>query len=69
VTITINNVPRPIDAGEAAVKELKKLGNVVTGDELVQIVEGEVVALGDNASVCIRGDEVFVSHPRQGGAS
>jgi hypothetical protein len=69
VKISINNKEYAIDPGQTTVKELKKLGSVTAGDELVQIINGEVVALEDGGSVCIRGGEVFVSHPRQGGAA
>ena len=69
VSISINNVEHTIAPGHTTVKELKKLGSVTAGDELVQVVDCEVVALEDGGTVCIRGGEVFVSHPRQGGAS
>jgi len=69
VTITINGEIYPIKQGETAVKEIKDLGSVQHGDELVQIIDGDITPLDDGASLCIKGGEVFVSHPRQGGSS
>lgn len=69
VSITINNTQHSVPSGRMNVQELKELGAVESGDELVQIVNGEIGALGDSDAVCIVGGEIFVSHPRQGGAS
>ncbi|MBT62888.1 MAG: hypothetical protein CML13_06715 [Puniceicoccaceae bacterium] len=69
VTITIDGKEYPIKSGQSTVKAIKDMASVKHGDELVQIINGDITPLEDGGSVCIEGGEVFVSHPRQGGSS
>lgn len=69
VTIFVNNTPREIHRGRRTVEEIKRVGGVATADELEQVIEGKLTPLADNASIVIKGDERFVSHPRDSGSS
>jgi hypothetical protein len=69
VTITVNGNKIEIHRGNETVVEIKTLGHVPLADELNEIVHDKPVFLADNASVVIKGGEVFVSNPRTGGSS
>lgn len=69
VTITVNNKPREIHRGRQTVEEIKRVGGVAMADELEQVIDGKLTPLADNGSVVIKGDERFVSHPRDSGSS
>jgi hypothetical protein len=69
VTITIDTKEYKIHRGAHTVAELKQVGGVPAAYELEQLVGGKLVPLADNASVTIKGGEVFLSHPKDGGAS
>jgi len=69
VTITINDVPRSIHRGRQTVSDLKTLGEVPQADELEQLIKGKLTPLTDDGAVTIKGEEVFVSHPKDSGSS
>jgi hypothetical protein len=69
VTINIDNKPISIRRGQHSVSELKLLGNVPAEYALDQIVDGVLTELANNSKVHVRGNEVFSSHPRTGGAA
>lgn len=69
VVVTINTVEKPIPAGTHSVADLKLLGGVPIGDELVQIVASKPHRLPNDGSVQICGGEVFISHPCRGTSS
>lgn len=69
VTILVNNKPREIHRGRQTVEEIKRAGGVAMADELEQVIDGRLTPLADDASVVIKGDERFVSHPRDSGSS
>lgn len=69
VNITIDDVKKKIRRGKHTVVELKNLGDVPLAYDLEQIVNGKMVLLPDDGEVKIKGEEVFVSHPKDGGSS
>ena len=69
VEITVNNATIRIHRGRRTVAEIKTAGSVPQADELEQLIDGRLTALGDNDAVTIKGEEVFMSHPRSGGSS
>jgi len=69
VTITINGKAYELHQEKASVVELKKLAGIPLADVLVKIVNGQMVALDDNAVVELHCGEVFVSHPRDNASS
>jgi hypothetical protein len=69
VTITIDTKPRKIHRGRQSVAEIKKAGEVPLAYELEQLNDGKLVALPDDGHVTIKGGEVFLSHPKDGGSS
>jgi hypothetical protein len=69
VTITINGKPYELHQKNAPVRELKKLAGIPLADVLVQIVNGQMVPLDDNAVVELHCGDVFVSHPRDNASS
>jgi hypothetical protein len=60
---------KPIHRGRRTIVEIKNLGAVPLADDLEQVVDGRLVPLPDDGAVTIRGGEVFVSHPKDNGAS
>lgn len=72
VKITINNITKQIHRGRQTVVAIKTLGGVPQADELAQVIEGNtppLTPLKDDASVTIKGGEIFVSYPRDSGSS
>jgi hypothetical protein len=69
VTITINNVGYQIHRGHQTVAAIKTVGNVPLADDLEQVVDNKLVPLADDGGVTIKGDEMFVSHPKDSGSS
>lgn len=69
VEIKINDKSYRIKPGKYSVTELKKIGHVDAGDVLEQVVDGKLTPLPDNASVLIKGCEVFFSHKPDGTSS
>jgi hypothetical protein len=69
VTITINNDAKTIHRGRNTVAEIKTLGGIPQADVLEQNIAGTLTPLDDNGAVTIKGGEIFMSHPRDGGSS
>jgi hypothetical protein len=69
VTITINGTEKSIHRGRQKVAEIKALGGVPLADDLEQVIDGKLVPLSDDGAVTIKGGEVFLSHPKDSGAS
>ena len=69
VTITINSEEHDIHRGRQTVVAIKQLGGVPLADDLDQLIDGQLVHLPDDGSVTIKGEEIFVSHVKDGGAS
>jgi hypothetical protein len=69
VTITVDTKPYKIHRGRQFVADIKTVGNVPLAYDLEQLVEGRLVPLADDAGITIKGGEVFLSHPKDGGAS
>lgn len=69
VTITVNNVAVPIHRGHQTVAQIKTAGHVAAADDLEQLVDKRLIPLADTAAVTIKGDEMFVSHPKDSASS
>ena len=69
VTITVDTKPCKIHRGRQTVVEIKKAGGVPLAFELEELIEGKLTALADEGAVTLKGGEVFLSHPKDGGAS
>ncbi len=69
VTITVNNTVVRIHRGRRSVAEIKAAGHVPLADDLEQIVNCQLIPLQDDGHVVIKGDEVFVSHPKSTSSS
>jgi hypothetical protein len=69
VTITVDTKPYKIRHGQQTVVAIKQLAGVPLAYELEQLIAGKLTPLPDEASVTIKGGEVFLSHPKDGGAS
>ena len=69
VTISVNDKPVEIHRGRREVSEIKAKGEVPTADTLAQVLDGELKPLPDDGSVVIRGEEVFLSYPKDAAAS
>lgn len=69
VPITVNRKVYEIKRGRHTVKEIKELADVPPADELEQVIDGNLEPLPDDGVVTIKGGEVFLSHPRDCGAS
>jgi hypothetical protein len=69
VTITVNDEPKSIHRGHQTVAAIKQAGGVPPADDLDQVIDGNLVPLKDDGAVTVKGGEVFVSHPKDGGSS
>jgi hypothetical protein len=69
VTITVDTKPYKIHRGRQTVAEIKQVAGVPLAFDLEQLIDGRLTPLADDASVTIKGGEVFLSHPKDGGAS
>jgi hypothetical protein len=67
--ITVNGKKVSIHRGRQTVAQIKTAGHVPLADDLEQQIDKHLVPLADDASVTIRGDEVFVSHPKDSASS
>lgn len=69
VGITIDGDPYEVKRGKHSVAQLKKIGHVPEEYELEELVDGKLDPLKDDATVHIKGGEVFISHTRGGTSS
>ncbi|MFA6411794.1 MAG: hypothetical protein WCW53_03790 [Syntrophales bacterium] len=69
VTIIIDNKSIQIHRGHRSVAEIKIAGGVPLAYDLEQVIHGKLVPLPDGGSVTIKGEEQFVSHPKDSQAS
>jgi len=69
VTITVDTKTYKIHRGHQTVVEIKTIGGVPLAFELEQLVDGKLTPLPDDGAVTLKGGEVFLSHPKDGGAS
>ncbi len=69
VFITINRVRYDIPRGQLAVTSLKDWAEILAADELDQIIHGKFEPVADDATLEIKGGEVFISRPREAGSS
>lgn len=69
VTITVDTKPYKIHRGHQTVAEIKTIGQVPQAFDLEELIDGKLVPLPDDGSVTLKGGEVFLSHPKDGGAS
>ncbi len=69
VTITVNGTNVPIHRGRQTVVQIKTAGHVAVADDLEQQIDKRLVPLPDDGAVTIKGEEVFVSHPKDSASS
>lgn len=69
VTITVDGQQKSIHRGHQPVSEIKRVGGVPQADVLEQVLDGKLVPLDDDGGVVIKGNEVFISHPRDSASS
>lgn len=69
VTVTVDGQPKQVERGKHVVSEFKAIVGVPADYELDQVVDGEFRPLADDATIHVKGHEVFVSHVRRGGSS
>jgi hypothetical protein len=69
VTITVDTKPYKIHRGRQTVAEIKTVAGVPLAFELEQLINGKLTPLPDDGAVTLKGGEVFLSHPKDGGAS
>ena len=58
-----------IHRGQHTVAEIKQVAGVPLAYDLEELIEGKLTPLADDSNVTIKGGEVFLSHPKDGGAS
>lgn len=69
VSVTVDNRPVSIHRGRATVAEIKAAAQVQLAYDLEQVTDGVLSLLPDDGAVTIKGDEVFVSHPKDAASS
>lgn len=69
VKIEVDNHQKHVQAGTYVVAAFKSLVDVDAAKDLDEVIDGTLTRLEDNASVTIKGGEIFFSHVRHGGSS
>jgi hypothetical protein len=69
VVIKVGGTDREIHRGRRSVAEIKQVGGVPVEYDLDQVIDGQLTPLKDDASVTIKGGEVFLGHPKDGSSS
>jgi hypothetical protein len=69
VKIEVDNHPEHVAPGSYIVSDFKALVGVPADKDLDQVINDALVTLADDATIEIKGGEVFFSHVRHGGAS
>ncbi len=69
VMITVNNIPVRIHRGHRTIAEIKAAANVPLADDLEQIIDGKLTPLPDDGAVTLKGEEKFISHPKDGSST
>lgn len=69
VTIHVNNKEVFLHEGDYPVATIKKLSGVPLADDLDELVDCTLKPIQDDATVKIRGCEIFISHVKDGGSS
>jgi hypothetical protein len=69
VTVVVDGKKHQVHAGKYIVAEFKRLVGVPPAKELDEVIDGKLTPLADDATIKIKGHEVFISHERTGGAS
>jgi len=69
VTISINDIERKILPGNHSVSDIKKLGDVIQTNELLQLIDGKLIPLKDDEVVLVKGGEEFFGQVRDGVSS
>jgi hypothetical protein len=69
VGIEINDVSYKVKRGKYTVAEIKKIGNLPLEYELEEVIQGKLTPLKDDATVLIKGCEIFFGHVRDGSSS
>jgi hypothetical protein len=69
VTITVDTKPYKIHRGHQTVAEIKTVAGVPLAFELEQLIDGKLTPLPDDGAVTLKGGEIFLGHPKDGGAS
>lgn len=69
VEVTVDRKKHKVAPGARIVAAFKAEVRVDPAKELEEIVDGKLVPLADDATITIKGGEVFVSHVRRGGSS
>lgn len=69
VKVDVDNHPKHVAPGEHVVAVFKGLVDVPADKDLDQVIDGNLTTLSDDATITVRGGEVFFSHVRRGGAS
>ena len=69
VSVTVDGEIKHVQRGKYLVSDFKAAVGVPADYELDEVVDGEFRPLADDATIHIKGEEVFVSHVRRGGSS
>lgn len=69
VKIKVDRKDYSIHRGRTTVVEIKTVAGVPLAFSLDQVLHGDLVPLGDDASLVIKGSEEFLSHPKTGSSS
>jgi hypothetical protein len=69
VNISINEKKYEVKRGKYSVAQLKSVGSVSQADELVELIDGQLVPLKEDAPVLVKGGEEFFSHKPDGTSS
>ncbi len=69
VSIVVDGKTISITRGHKTISEIKLASNIPLAYDLEQVENGTLVLLTDDGSLTIKGDEIFVSHPKDSSSS
>jgi hypothetical protein len=69
VDIYVDNKRVVLHPGHYDVPTLKKLSGVPKADDLDQLIDSKLKPIPDDATIHIRGCEIFIAHIKEGGSS
>lgn len=69
VKFEVDSHPKHLPPGAYSVPDFKELVGVPSEKDLDESIDGNLTPIADNATITIKGGEIFFSHVRRGGSS
>ena len=69
VEITVDSKKITIHRGHHSIAEIKQISSVPLAFDIEEVINGKLQPLADDGSLTIKGNEVFISHPKDSSSS